>query len=251
MTDFLTDLFSLKGKTAIVTGASRGIGYAVADTLSAADAKIVAIARSVKPAFPFKNKVSYKQCDINDNTSFANICDKMFADFGSIDILVNCAGITLKLDNEGQITNFQETINTNLIATFNSISTVAFYMKKNKKGSIINITSLASIFGMPDNPGYVASKGGLSMLSKALAIDLAKYNIRVNNIVPGYILTDMTRNSYSKTNLKDLRDQRIIKNRWGTPDDLAGAVILLASDASDYITGTDIIIDGGWSAKGL
>ena len=122
---------------------------------------------------------------------------------------------------------------------------------KKTGGSIINITSLASMMGMPGNPGYVASKGGLGMLTKGLAIDLARDNIRVNNIIPGYILTDMTSKSYSDQKLKKLRDQRMIKNRWGQPKDLAGAVILLASDASDYITGTDIIVDGGWSAKGL
>ena len=251
MNKTLESLFSLIGKTALVSGASRGIGHSMADILSAAGAEVVAIARSEKPATPYKNKVSYHKCDINDKKAFTRICDRMAIDLKAIDILVNCAGISLKPDKEGQTTNFQETINLNLVATFNSISTVVSYMKKNNCGSIINITSLASIFGMPDNPGYVASKGGLSMLTKALAIDFALYNIRVNNIVPGYILTDMTRTSHSDKKLKEQRDLRIIKDRWGTPEDLAGAVILLASDASDYITGTDIIIDGGWSAKGL
>jgi NAD(P)-dependent dehydrogenase (short-subunit alcohol dehydrogenase family) len=251
MTDFLTDLFSLKGETAIVTGASRGIGYAVADTLSAAEAEVFALARSERPPFPFKNRVNYQSCDITDINRFKQICDKIFTDQGSIDILVNCAGISLPADIKGQSANFQKTVNLNLVATYNVISYVAFYMKKNNSGTIINITSLASIMGIPGNPGYVASKAGLGMLTKGLAIDLAKDNIRVNNIVPGYILTDMTRKSYSDKNLKKLRDQRMIKNRWGYPKDLAGAVILLASGASDYITGTDIIVDGGWTAKGL
>ena len=175
----------------------------------------------------------------------------MVAEFETIDILINCAGISLGSDKEGDTINFKKTINLNLVATYQSILTVVPYMKKNMRGSIINITSIAGFFGMPDNPGYVASKGGLSMMTRALAIDFAPYNIRVNNIVPGYILTDMTRKSYSDKKLKEQRDSRIIKNRWGAPEDLAGAVILLASDASDYITGSDIIVDGGWSAKGL
>lgn len=251
MNDFLEGLFSLSGKTALVTGASRGIGHCVAEALAAAGAKVVGIARSAKLEIPYKYKVSYHQCDIGDFEMFTKICDSLYHDFKAIDILVNCAGISLKPDKEGQSTHFQETINVNLIAIYNSILRVANYMKKNRKGSIINITSLAGIFGMPDNPGYVASKGGLSMLTKSLAIDFAKYNIRVNNIVPGYILTDMTRKGYLDKKMKKQRDQRMIKKRWGKPEDLVGAVLLLASDASDYMTGTDIIIDGGWSAKGL
>lgn len=251
MNKILDRLFSLAGKTALVSGASRGIGHSIADTLAAAGAKVVGIARSEKPDHPYKEKIDYHNCDINIKKSFTRICDRMVADFKSIDILVNCAGVSLEPDRDGDMENFQKTVNLNLIATFNLISTVAHHMKKNNSGSIINITSLASILGMPDNPGYVASKGGLSMLTKALAIDYAGHNIRVNNIVPGYILTDMTRRSHSDEKLRKQRDRRIIKNRWGTPEDLAGVIILLASDASDYITGTDIVVDGGWSAKGL
>jgi NAD(P)-dependent dehydrogenase (short-subunit alcohol dehydrogenase family) len=247
----LESLFSLTGKTALVSGASRGIGHSIAETLSAAGAKVVAFARSDKPNHPFKENVDYSPCDITDIESVGRICDRMVADLKCIDILVNCAGISLEPDRNGNTTNFQQTIDVNLTATFNLISAVVRFMKKNNRGSIINITSLASNFGMPDNPGYVASKGGLSMLTKALAIDFAQDNIRVNNIVPGYILTGLTRRSHSDKKLKKQRDERIIKNRWGTPEDLAGAVILLASDASDYITGTDIVVDGGWSAKGL
>lgn len=251
MNGFIESLFSLKGKTALVTGASRGIGHNIAETLSAAGANVIGIARAAEPCPPYKNRINYHQCDIRDSKLFNKICDSLYNDFKAIDILVNCAGISLGTDKEGHSTNFQETIKLNLIAVYNAILQVINYMKKNRRGSIINITSLASLFGMPDNPGYVASKGGLGMLTKALAIDFAKYNIRLNNIIPGYMLTDMTRKSYADKNLKKQRDQRIIMKRWGRPEDLAGAVLLLASDSSDYITGTDIVIDGGWSAKGL
>lgn len=250
MTDFLNNLFSLEGKTAIITGASRGIGHYLADSLSAAKAEVFAVGRSEQSSLPFNNKVNYKSCDVTDSSKFKQICEQIFEDQGSIDILVNCAGISISPDNNGKLESFQKIIETNLSAAYQSIISVAEHMRKTG-GSIINVTSIASILGMPDNPGYVASKGGLRMLTRGLAIDLAKDNIRVNNVVPGYILTDMTRKSYEDKKLKDLRDSRMIKDRWGAPKDLIGAVILLASDASDYITGTDIVIDGGWTAKGL
>ena len=251
MNDFLESMFSLKGKSAIVTGASRGIGHAVAETLSESGADVLGIARSSAPISPYKNKVRYHPGNINDIKLFGGLCESLNKEFGSIDILVNCAAISLRSEKERSIENFRETIDVNLIATYNLTLLVAGYMKKKRSGSIINIASLASLLGIPDNPGYVASKGGLAMLTRALAIDFAPYNIRVNNIVPGYILTDMTRKSYEDKELKEQRDRRIIKNRWGQPEDLAGAVILLASDASDYMTGSDIIVDGGWSARGL
>lgn len=244
-------LFSLKGKTALVTGASRGIGHSVAETLSAAGAEVFGVARSPEPASPYKSRVAYVPCDITDKHTFSRICERMYQRFKSIDILVNSAGISLGPDDENRSENFEKTLKVNLTAAYEAITAVAAYMKKNKKGSIINIISLAGIFGMPENPGYVAGKGGLRMLSKGFAVDLAEYNIRVNNIIPGYILTAMTEKSFSDENQKKQRDQRILKNRWGRPEDLAGAVLLLASDASDYITGTDIFVDGGWAAKGL
>lgn len=250
MTDFLNNLFSLKGKTVIITGASRGIGFQLADDMSAAGGDVFAIARSEEPASQFKNGVKYLSCDVNNNKKFTKICEQIFKDQGSVDVLVNCAGISVSLDSNGKSNNFQKIIEVNLTAAYHSIISVSEFMKTTG-GSIINITSLASLQGMPGNPGYVASKGGLSALTRGLAIDLAGDNIRVNNIVPGYILTDMTRQSYSDKKLREQRDKRMILDRWGKPEDLTGAVILLASDASGYITGTDIVVDGGWTAKGL
>ena len=119
------------------------------------------------------------------------------------------------------------------------------------RGSIINITSLASNFGMPNNPAYVASKGGLKYLSKAMAVDVGKHGIRVNNICPGYIRTNMTNKSYKNVSLRSARASKTILNKWGETSDLIGAAIYLASDASSYVTGTDLIVDGGWTAKGL
>jgi NAD(P)-dependent dehydrogenase (short-subunit alcohol dehydrogenase family) len=124
-------------------------------------------------------------------------------------------------------------------------------MIKNNQGSIINITSINSELAFPRNPSYVASKGGLKMLGKSFAKDLGIHGIRVNNIGPGYIKTNMTKNSFKNKKLKQTIEKHTMLNRWGTPEDLIGPAIFLASDSSRYVTGQDIYVDGGWLANGL
>jgi NAD(P)-dependent dehydrogenase (short-subunit alcohol dehydrogenase family) len=194
--------------------------------------------------------VSYRCCDITDNKKLADFCDELSGSHGGIDVLVNCVGISLGPDQDGQAKAFEETIAVNLTASYRLMVTAYPHMKA-KGGSIVNITSLASRFGMPKNPGYVASKGGLAMLCKGLAVDWGPDGIRVNTVLPGYILTDMTQKSFADAALRTEREERMIIDRWGTPADLIGAVVFLASDASSYVTGADIVVDGGWSAKGL
>ena len=124
-------------------------------------------------------------------------------------------------------------------------------MKTQGQGSIINITSLNAELAFPDNPAYVAFKGGLKQLTKALALDLGSSGIRVNSIGPGYIRTEMTSRSWANQPARQLRAERSVLKRWGEPTDLAGAVIYLASDASSFVTGQDVYVDGGWLIKGL
>ena len=124
-------------------------------------------------------------------------------------------------------------------------------MKKNHKGSIINITSINAEFAFPNNPAYMASKGGLKMLGKSLAKDWGSYGIRVNNLGPGYIFTKMTEKSFKNKKKHIARKSNTMLDRWGKMDDLLGPCIFLASDASSYVTGQDIYVDGGWSANGL
>ena len=137
----------------------------------------------------------------------------------------------------------------NLISTYKCCEIASDFMING--GSIINITSIGSILGFPGNPGYVSSKGGLRSLTKALAEDLSIKNIRVNNIAPGYIRTDMTEDSFLNSALNKQRMDRMMIKRWGSVEDIGSAAIFLASNASSYITGTDIIVDGGWTAKGI
>jgi NAD(P)-dependent dehydrogenase (short-subunit alcohol dehydrogenase family) len=242
-------LFSLAGKSAIVTGASRGIGFALANGLAAAGAAVVGIARSPQPRSPFLNSVRYISADVSGAVGalFAEIA----AAQGSIDVLVNAAGITLPNASKNQtlLADFEQTLKVNLSGPFACCIAARPHMRPGS--SIINITSVNSILGFPENPGYGAAKGGLRIMTKALAVDYGIYGIRVNALAPGYIHTDMTQRSFADPEQNERRRRHTCIGRWGTPEDLVGTAIFLASDASAYVTGQDIFVDGGWTAKGL
>jgi len=249
----MSDMFSLQGKVAIVTGGSSGIGFAIANGLVGAGATVFGLGRSDAPKEKTVKKFLYKKCNILDSILFEKICDDIFQDFGSLDILINAAGISTASNlNEDSFTVFNDTLNTNLTAIYQNCEIVKNYMSQSDKGgSIINLTSIASFSGFPNNPGYAASKGGLRMLTKALAVDYASKKIRVNNIAPGYIKTLMTQESYNNEEAYLVRKKHTILDRWGTSDDLLGAAIFLSSSASNYVTGIDLVVDGGWLAKGM
>ena len=249
----MSDMFSLQGKVAIVTGGSSGIGFAIANGLVDAGATVFGLGRSDASKEKTVKKFSYKKCNILDSNLFEKICDDIFQDFGGLDILINAAGISTSSNlNEDSFAVFNNTLNINLTAIYQNCEIVKNYMSKaDKGGSIINITSIASFKGFPNNPGYVASKGGLKMLTKALAVDYASQKIRVNNIAPGYIKTLMTEESYNNKEAYLVRKNHTILDRWGTSDDLLGAAIFLSSSASNYVTGIDLVVDGGWLAKGI
>lgn len=248
----LDQLFSLRGRVALVAGASRGIGAAIAGGLAGAGAVVVGVGRSPAPAEAMAGPVAYRQCDVRDAAAFRAVCDGIGAAHSRLDIYVHAAGITLHRDERGDaLTDFRATIESNLTAAYACAHTAAGYISRGGGGSVILITSIGSILGFPDNPAYAASKGGLRMLVKALARDLAVRNIRVNAIAPGYIRTAMTEASYQDPVAYRERLNRMMIPRWGSPYDLVGAAIFLASEASAYITGQDIVVDGGWTAKGL
>lgn len=242
-------MFSLAGKIAIVTGASRGIGFALADGLAAAGANVIAIARSPQPRVKFSNPVQYISADVSGaiGAVFAGVAQA----HGRIDILVNAAGITLpgERQDEAALASFERSLQVNLTAPFACCLAARPHMPPGS--SIINVTSIGSIVGLPDNPGYAAAKGGLRMLTKGLAVDYGTSGIRVNALAPGYIHTDMTAKSFADPAQNAQRRQHTCLGRWGTVDDLLGAAIFLASNASAYITGHDLVVDGGWTAKGL
>jgi NAD(P)-dependent dehydrogenase (short-subunit alcohol dehydrogenase family) len=246
-----TDPFRLDGRVAIVTGASRGIGHAIARGLAAAGARVTGVGRSRAP-LDGAASFNYAACDVTSTANFSELVQRVFAQAGRIDVLVNAAGITLPAQAaEDPSAAFRQTLACNLTAVFDCCRTVIPCMQAGGYGSIVNVTSIAAALGFPGNPGYVASKGGLAALTRALALDHGVQGIRVNSLVPGYILTAMTQASHADPERRQARAARTMLGRWGEPEEMAGAAIFLASPASSYVTGTELFVDGGWTAKGL
>ena len=228
-------MFSLEGKVVIVTGASGGNGSVISEGLEECGAKVF--------------RADLPECDVRNTIQLDMLVANAFQHIGRIDGLVNCAGVTYGNDIfDYTDDDWNKTYEVNLKAPYELSRKVAKHMKTTG-GSIINITSLNSELGFPNNPAYISTKGGLKQLTKSLAVDLGKYNIRVNNVGPGYIKTNMTKKSW--TNNREEIENRTILGRWGEPKDLVGIIIFLLSSASEYITGQDIYVDGGYLAKGL
>jgi NAD(P)-dependent dehydrogenase (short-subunit alcohol dehydrogenase family) len=239
----------LCGKNVIVTGGSRGNGEGIALGMLANHANVFVFDKLCGS----NDAIHYVKVDLMDFEKVEIAFKKIVESFGTIDILVNNAGVSYGNSSEKySIDDWNKTIGVNLTVPFNMSKMVANELiKKEKSGSIINITSLGAEFGFPENPAYCASKGGLKQLTKALAYDWAKYGIRVNNVGPGYMHTNMTDKSYNNPQMNAERLRHMMIQRWGEPRDLAGVCVFLASQMSEYITGQDIYVDGGWTAKGL
>jgi NAD(P)-dependent dehydrogenase (short-subunit alcohol dehydrogenase family) len=251
----MDDLFSVKNKIVIITGSGRGIGRTFA--LNMAKRSAVTYCFDIK--FPNKipkdlsNNLFHIKCDLTNKKKFDNECKKIFNHHKKIDVLINNLGISLPGKNEQTYLEkyWDQTLKINLTVAFNCSQTVMKFMLKKKNGSIINITSINAELGFPNNPAYIASKGGLKMLGKSMAKDLGKYGIRVNNLGPGYFKTLMNQNSWKNLKTRKARTIRTMLDRWGEIDELVGPCIFLASDASKYVTAQDLYVDGGWTANGL
>lgn len=252
----MSDLFDLTGKTAIVTGATRGLGQGMAIALAKAGVNIVGIGQSsLETTQKAIEDLGGEFLGINANLTTLDkveeIVEKTKLRFGIVDILVNNAGTIRREDAINYKENdWDDILNLNLKTLFFLSQAVAKEMINQKKGGkIINIASMLSYQGGIRVPAYTASKSGVKGLTKALANEWAKYKINVNAIAPGYMATDNTKaiREDEKRNKEIL--ERIPAGRWGIPEDLAGAVIFLSSKASDYIDGECIAVDGGWLAR--
>lgn len=242
------DRFSLAGRRAIVTGASRGIGAAIAAGLLDAGAEVFGFSRSgTAPA-----GVRAITCDLSDDAAIRRALDDFTKHGDRLDVLVNAAGISLPaLGAADELDRFRQTIATDLTGVYATILAAYPLLKAASDSSVINVTSINSVRGFPGNPGYVAAKAGLAGLTRALAADFAADGIRVNALAPGYVATAMTAASFADPAMHAERRRHTMLGRWGDADDMIGAAIFLASPASAYMTGQEIFVDGGWTAKGL
>ncbi len=246
--------FSLKGKVAWVTGASYGIGFAIASAFHEAGAKVVF--NDINQEFVNKGLASYKEagidaagyvCDVTDETAVAETAKKIVDEFGSIDILVNNAGIIKRIPMlEMSASDFRKVIDVDLNAPFIVSKAVIPYMIEKGHGKIINICSMMSELGRETVSAYAAAKGGLKMLTRNIASEYGAYNIQCNGIGPGYIETPQT--APLRTPGHPFNEFILAKtpaNRWGKTEDLQGPAVFLASDASNFVNGHVLYVDGG------
>ena len=251
-------LFDLSGKTALVTGGSRGIGLSVAKGLAEHGADVAIVARTKEQLeaagqqiqTDTDKKVWTFPFDIKNIKGIEGLFENIVSETTGIDILVNCAGMTVRGPSEEvDLKTWNDVIEVNLTAVFVLSQAFCSHRKQaGKAGRIINIGSLTCHGARPTTAAYASSKGGLLMLTKTLAVEWAKYNINVNAIGPGYIATDLTESLWSDEDFTKWVLSKTPLGRWGQPDDLVGTAVLLASKAGDFITGQIIYVDGGWLA---
>lgn len=244
----------LDGTVAVVTGASRGIGRSIAESLAEGGCTVACVARDEERAraaaesLPGTGGKGYA-CDVSDPAACVDLIAAVEADIGPVDLLVNNAGITrdnvlVRLRDE----DWQSVLDTNLKGAFNTTRAVARGMMKRRSGRIVNIASVVGLTGNPGQANYAASKAGLIGFSKSVAQELASRGVLVNVVAPGFIETDMTSELPEKA--RDALLERIPLGRFGTPEDVAGVVRFLAGPYGSYMTGQVLVVDGGMVMHG-
>jgi len=251
------NMFDLSGKVAVVTGGSRGIGFGIAQALAGAGATIVIAATNVDQSADAVKQLEASGAtavsvptDVSDPDAAQALVDETVGQFGRLDILVNNAGINIiKRPEDLTPDEWHQVLAVNLDGPFLCSRAAYPAMKAGGGGKVINIGSLMSIFGNAKASAYGASKGGVVQLTKALAIAWAADGIQVHAILPGWIDTDLTRGARQQLpGLEEVVQTRTPEGRWGVPSDLGGPAVFLASAASDFLTGTTLIVDGGFAA---
>jgi 2-deoxy-D-gluconate 3-dehydrogenase len=254
-----TSLFDLSGRVAIVTGGNGGIGLGMASGLAEAGAAIAVVgrneAKSAAAVTGLKQrgaKAISVAADVTDKSAVAAMVERVRRELGRIDILVNNAGINIRKPPQAlDIEEWESVIKTNLTSAFMCSQAVYPAMKAAGGGKIINIGSMMSIFGASFAPAYAASKGGIVQFTRSCACAWAADNIQANAVLPGWIDTDLTRRA--RQDIDGLHDRVLARTpaaRWGASSDFAGIAVFLASPASDFVTGTAIPVDGGFSTMG-
>jgi NAD(P)-dependent dehydrogenase (short-subunit alcohol dehydrogenase family) len=246
--------FNLTGKVCVVTGAGRGIGRAIAEGLARHGARVVLSGRTeatlVDAAAAMGEAASVQVADVSREGDVLALRDAVLARDGRIDVLVNNAGVNPIFRGIERISlaEWQSIIDINLTGTFLCCKHLAGAMAESGSGSVINISSVAGHVGLLRSVPYCASKGGVELLTRALALDWAKRGVRVNTLAPGWVDTDLTHGLLEH----DTHGRRLLDHtplgRFAKPGDMVGAAVFLASDASAYMTGQSLLIDGGWTA---
>ncbi len=251
--------FDLTGRVAIVTGGNGGIGLGMASGLAKAGASIMIAGRNrtkneaaARTLEVLGIKIAWAEVDVSSEAGCRAMIDATLDGFGRLDVLVNNAGTNIrKRPEEYSLAEWRTVMDTNLTSAFSASHAAYPAMVRAGGGKIINIGSMMSIFGASFAAPYAASKGGIVQLTKALATAWAAQNIQVNAVLPGWIDTDLTR--AARKQVEGLHDRVLARTpagRWGTPEDLSGIAVFLASAAADFITGAAIPVDGGYSVQG-
>ncbi len=251
-----TQLFDLTGRVAIMTGAGRGLGRTMALALAAAGADLALASRTTPELESLVEEIEAlgrRAIAVPTDITSADACEALVAAaverLGRLDILVNNAGTNVR-KSALEITpdEYDFVIQTNLKGYFNGARAAGRRFVEQGSGKVINISSILGSVALPNQAAYASSKGGIDQLTKVLAIEWATANVQVNGLAPTYFETDLTRPLYDDPERKAFIEERTPMGRWGQPHELAGAVIFLASDSSDFVTGQTILVDGGWTA---
>jgi len=252
----MNNLFDVSGKIALVTGSSHGLGFILAKGLAEAGCNVIlngSTEENLNKAVQKLNNYGYKTngylFDVRNEEDIVNSIKRIKKEIGTIDILINNAGIQIRGNLENfDLLDWQRLIDVNLTGAFLVSKAVVKDMIEKKSGKIINICSIQSELARPSIAPYTASKGGLKNLTKGMATDWGKYNIQVNGIAPGYFKTEMTKALYNDEKFDSWLCSRTPANRWGEPEELIGSLIFLASNASSYVNGHLVYVDGGMLA---
>ncbi len=254
VTDFNMDFFSLKGKNALVTGGNSGLGQAFSVALAKGGANVMAVTimdddgQTRRWVEACGVEYEYVYGDITVDGECERVVDACVDTWGSIDILINCAGICINVEDVTRFTRkeWDKMVSVNMTAAFEMIHEACRYMIQQGRGKIVNIASLYSFLGGQWSPAYAATKHGIVGLTKSMCDELAQFNIQVNAIAPGYFATELT----EKTRSNKKRNAEILShipaNRWGRTADLMGACVFLSSNASNYVNGVVLTVDGGY-----